>query len=875
MHFLSLISAMALVSALAAAEQPQTSLRGSVNGVTSQTAPATVAQGGILAVVGEELAAELAQAEQLPLPFSLGSPAVEVLVNDVPAALYFVSPTRVLAQVPWEIEPGQAVVVLKRGGAASAPMPMVVAESNPNLFTHADSSSLIVTNGGQEAAMAILGAAAPSLYSADGPASAIAAGGAGQIAPPAASISAGQTLIAFAAGLGATAPAGANGSGGAGQVPVLPQRAYLGGIPVSVSASQLAPQLAGVYQLSFEVPQMELASGIFHWVAGSSRGGAMLGSDGGQVTERYMSVPATVEAVARIDMTDLNPYFLAVSGPLDEVEFCYRDVQLLDYRNDRTIGLSECLVPSYPHAPNPMQFRPFELALNSHRIAALAEPAGDVGAGVTDRLVLIDSSNGNVKTEDLPHAVDRLQSGAGAMRDLRLLRAGNAGLADAYDPDTGAFTEIQGVAALPAPLEVDGLTRVVAQGASFGSGYRMRFLATEADASSAQGASAAAVLFDRRAQVVAKTPFPDGWTPISPPRRVNNQGVAVGNSLAPTGQGFAGDSAAYVVARSTDGARDAVVAFRAELPEDTDSNLPASIPVTAQVVAFPSGSYAANCTNVVRWQRLALTRRLALVATGEARSEFADPRFGEICGGDRLLLFDPETEAITPVDAPGPLDNSAKGSLRDYLYFGDGGRAVPLEAPRMLRVFDGGTDTFSEIDFPGQIGITLNTTNQLLPGQARLVALATGGPPRTNAAGNQLPPFAGNRGLLVVDFRAGTATRLALPAGLPRILPGNFQLVQQNRPGYGIIPILNRAFARAMLPNEGPGNPGGTRMVTWDLETGQGAQVPMPEGGFAVVQRTGRGVRPQIWDFKAKSASFAFGVFNRGGDVISIGVVGP
>lgn len=875
MHFLSLISAIAIASALASAQQPQTSPRGTVNGVTSQTAPATVAQGGILAVVGEELAAELAEAEQLPLPFSLGSPGVEVLVNDVPAALYFVSPTRVLAQVPWEIEPGPAVVVLKRGGAASAPMPLLVARSNPNLFTRADSSSLIVATGGPEVAAAILGAVGPSLHSADGPASAIAEGGAGQIAPPAASFSAGQTLIAFAAGLGATNPAGANGSGGAGQAPALPQRAYLGGLPVPVLASQLVPQLAGVYQLSFDVPQMESASGIFHWVAGGSRGGAMLGSSGGQVTARYMSVPATVEAVARIDMTDLNPYFLAVSGTLDEVEFCYRDVQLLDYRNDQTIGLSECLVPSYPLAANEAQYRPFELALNSHRIAALGLPAGDAGDGVTDRLVLIDSSDGSVKTEDLPHAVDRLQSGVGGRQSLRLLRAGNTGLVDAYDPDSGVLTEIQGVAALGAPLEVDGLTRVVAQGANFGSGYRMRFLAAEADASGVQGANATAVLFDRRARVVAKTPFPDGWAPISPPRRVNNQGVTVGNSVAPAGEGFAGDSAAYLVARSTDGARDAVVAFRAELPEDTESNLPASIPVTARVVEFPGGTYAANCTNLVRWQRLALTRRLALVATGEARSEFADPRFGQICGGDRLLLFDPETDEITTVDAPGPLDNAAKGSLRDYLYFGDGGRAVALEAPRLLHVFDGGTDTFSEIDFPGQIGITLNTTNQLLPGQARLVALATGGPPRTNPAGNQLPPFSGNRGLLVVDFRAGTATRLALPQGLPRILPGNFQLVQQNRPGYGLIPILNRAFARAMRPNEGPGNPGGTRMVTWDLETGQAAEVPMPEDGFAVVQRAGRGARPQVWDFKAKSAAFAFGVFNRGGDLISIGVVGP
>lgn len=59
--------------------------------------PNAVAQWGIRAVVGSELAAAHTEPEETPLLVSLEDPAVEVLVNDVAAPGFFVSPEQINA----------------------------------------------------------------------------------------------------------------------------------------------------------------------------------------------------------------------------------------------------------------------------------------------------------------------------------------------------------------------------------------------------------------------------------------------------------------------------------------------------------------------------------------------------------------------------------------------------------------------------------------------------------------------------------------------------------------------------------------------------------------------------------------------------------
>ena len=858
----------------AVAEQPVTTPRGAVNAVSLQSAPAVVAQGGILAIFGEQLAAAHTTPEGVPLPLSLEDPAVEVLINGVAAPIFFVSPTQINALVPWEIEPGWADIVVRRGGSESSAMGVLVSALNPNLFTHEGSSSLITQTGGDDPDSPSLGM--------DGPAPAGSIG-------PASSVDQGQSLTIFAAGLGQTDPAVASGALGAGATPVEEQRAYLGGLPVKINSAALSADNVGVYELEFEVPSLASPGEVFRWYSGNSGSAAVLGV-GGSPAPRYMSLSADLESPRRIDLSDLNPYFVAVSGAVDELDFCFRNVQLMDFRSDSTTTLEHCVLPSYPNAPNTNAYRPFERSLNSPVLAALAEPSGDSGDGITNQMLVIDTSAGSAAhLISLAEPADRLQSAAGNSRNMRLLRPGDSNVNVLVDTEGVAVGEGQGLAGLPNPLEVDGMALPVAQNSGFGNGYRMRFLGPDP---TAEGAGRPiAVLFDRDANVIAKASFPEGWNPIAPPRRMNAQGNLQGNSLAATQNGFRDSTTAYVLARASDGSGDGVVAFHAPLPEDLQSPAPESVTLETSVTAFPSGSYAATCHTQVRWQRIPLTRTLAIVANSQMLNEFAIPQQNQICAGDQLVLFDTVTSAMRAVSAPQPLDNAGKGALGGYLYFADGAREVALQASQKIHIFDAVGETFSTIEFDGDAGILFNNFSSMQRlGQARLVALATGGPTRTNRRGITQAPFAGNRGLLLIDLPNAQAAHLELPEGFARVVALQNQLiVQQGLRTFGMFPLIGRAFAYSQKPNGGPGNPGGTAILTWDVATGDVTEMAMPDDGFAVVRRVGGGggggpggggggaaaARPYIWAWQPKSSSFAYGVYNRGGDLIAIGVVGP
>ncbi|MDE0261557.1 MAG: hypothetical protein OXJ37_04035 [Bryobacterales bacterium] len=871
---------LALAAALcasAAEEQPLTTARGAVNAVSLQSAPSVVAQGGILAVFGDQLAAAHTKPEGAPLPLALEDPAVEVSINGVAAPIFFVSPTQVNVLVPWEVEPGWADVVVRRGGLESSPMPVLVSEANPNLFTYVGSSALITQTGGDNPDAPQLGV--------DGPAPAASVG-------PANGAEQGQTITVFGAGLGQTDPAVASGALGAGATPVAEQRAYLGGLPIAVTSATLSADMVGVYKLEFEVPELASSGEVFRWYSGDIGSAAVWGA-GGAPTPRYMTLGAELESPRRIDLSDLNPYFVALSGAVDELDFCYRNVQLLDFRRDSATTLEQCVFPSYPNAPNQNAYRPFERSMNSPVLAALTEPSGEISEGLTDQLLLIDTAAGSTaQVVQLSQPADRLQSALGESRNMRLLRPGDDTIYSLIDGEGAAVGELDGVAALPNPLEVDGMTVQVAQGASFGSGYRMRFLGPGAEA--AEGRPVA-VLFDRDSNVIAKVQFPDGWDPIEPPRRINNQGIPQGNSIATTQAGFRGDSTAYVLVRASDGSGDGVAAFRAALPEDSEEPVPESVDVETSVTAFPDGSYAATCHTQVRFQRIPLTQELAVVATSEMLNEFAIPQQNQICAGDQLVLFDTVAASTKAVPAPEPLDNVGKGAAGGYLYFADGAREVALQAAEKIHIFDGVSETFSTVEFEEDVGILFNNFNTMHRpvGQGQIVALATGGPTRVNRRGVTQPPLAGNRGLLVVDLPKAAAVHLALPEGFQRVVAVPNQVInQQGLRTFGMFPLIGRAFAYSQKPNAGPGNPGGTGILTWDIATAEATEIPLPEDGFAVVRRAGGGGRPggggggpgsggggaalpYIWDWQPKSSSLAYGVYNRGGDLIAIGVVGP
>ena len=878
-----------LLVGLALADEPVTTPRSAVNGVAFQLGPGTVARGGILAVVGEGLAGAHTVAEELPLPTSLGDPSAEVLINGVAAPLFFVSPTQVNAQVPWEIEAGRAEVVLRRDGVDSASMHVMVTGISLNLIRHERSSAPIAQGVPGPADPAAAPAAESVTLQLGEPGSPPSA--TGQILDPQADVTPGATIAVFAAGVGPTEPPVPTGSVAAeGQTYALlsPQRVHLGGMPVTSPTVEVSGESVGIYKLTFTVPENAEPTETFRWTSGGQGTNAVLGPIG-PPQARYMSLPDDVGLVARIDMTDLNPYFIAVSELLDEEEGCYPGAHLLDFRQSTTTAVSDCILPSYPNAANPLTaYRPFEPARDSSVLAALIAPAEDEeGDGITNRLLVVDGSAGTTETLNLDRWVDRLQSDPQGRPTLRLEHPGGTGVGNVIDLEGSVVEEIGFGLPLPSPLEADGLGRLVAQGSiNLPGGYRVRLLGPE---SPEEIADSKVVLFDRAAGVIAQSDLPDGWGPIAPPRRTNPQGIAVGpQSLAPAASGFAGDRSGYAIVRKTDGSQDGVLAVRLEVAEDPEAGPPEFVSMTVDVIPFPEGTFAANCTTQVRWQRITVTRTLAIAGSDAPHSEFAEPRAGQICASDRLVLFQPDSEEVEVVDVPedsGPLDVALKGSVRGYLYFGDGARQEAFEVPRKLQVFEAMTRTFSEISMPEGVGITVNSIVQQIGGRVRLVALATGGPLRTsNRTGATLPQLQGNRGLVVVDLAEAAVTHLPLPDGYQRIIPGNFQMASQGRRGYGLLPLIGRAFANARLRNIGPGQPGGSRIITWDLATAEPTEIEMPDGGFAAVRPVvaggggggGGGLQlSYIWDVNLDAASIAFGVYDEGGSLISIGVVGP
>ena len=58
-----------------------------------------------------------------------------MLINGVAAPLYSVSGSQINVQVPWEVQPGMAEVVVVRGGDQSNPALIEVVEARPSLFT--------------------------------------------------------------------------------------------------------------------------------------------------------------------------------------------------------------------------------------------------------------------------------------------------------------------------------------------------------------------------------------------------------------------------------------------------------------------------------------------------------------------------------------------------------------------------------------------------------------------------------------------------------------------------------------------------------------------------------------------------------------------
>ena len=163
----------------------------------------------------------------IPFPTTLGK--VQVMINNVPAPIYYVSPTQLAVVVPYGVTGSIAKVQVFNDNVPSNTVTTWIGKTAPGVLTQ-------LQNGlGYGDVVHLDG----TLVNAKNPA---------QI---------GETVSVYLTGLGAVNPTIADGD--AGPVNPLanatnPITAYIGGTEAKVGYSGLAPQLAGLYQINLTVP---------------------------------------------------------------------------------------------------------------------------------------------------------------------------------------------------------------------------------------------------------------------------------------------------------------------------------------------------------------------------------------------------------------------------------------------------------------------------------------------------------------------------------------------------------------------------------------------------------------------------------------------
>ena len=196
------------------------SIGGLANGASFQQ---SFAPGMIASVFGSNLAPSTQTAGSLPLPLTMAG--VSATVNGVPAPLYYVSPTQLNIQIPYETGAGTAVLGVTSNGQAASSV-FQVAASAPGIFTSS-------------------GALTPPSSGKPGDTLTLFITGEGDVSPP---LSTGTSPF-FATPL-ALLPR-----------PMLPVTLTVGGIAANITFIGIPSGVAGVTQVNFVIPT-NLSAGV-------------------------------------------------------------------------------------------------------------------------------------------------------------------------------------------------------------------------------------------------------------------------------------------------------------------------------------------------------------------------------------------------------------------------------------------------------------------------------------------------------------------------------------------------------------------------------------------------------------------------------------
>jgi uncharacterized protein (TIGR03437 family) len=217
--------------------------QGITNSASNAPFTAGISNGELLTLYGSNLAQSTAVASTLPFPTSLGG--VQVLINGYNAPIYYVSPKQISVIVPFENTFSVAQIQVTNGAGASNIVTLPVYQTTPGVYT-IDSSFGGVGPGGLGFAAAEHGDY--SVVSKSNP------------AHP------GETIALYVTGLGNVNPPNPDGAAGPANPASVPTNQFTIDVNGTTSPAPafvgLAPGLAGLYQINFQIPS-GLAAGTY------------------------------------------------------------------------------------------------------------------------------------------------------------------------------------------------------------------------------------------------------------------------------------------------------------------------------------------------------------------------------------------------------------------------------------------------------------------------------------------------------------------------------------------------------------------------------------------------------------------------------------
>jgi len=189
---------------------------------------APLAPGSIISVFGANLASTNAGASSLPLPKSLAGASLQV--GDLQVPLFYSSGGQINAQLPFELPPNtRPQLIVKGADFVTVPETITVAQARPGIFTTTQDGK------GQGVIMDV----------------------ANRLVDSANRAKAGDVVVVYCTGLGATNPAVRSGEAAPASPlakVVTPVQLTIGGQPAVVHYAGLTPGFVGLYQVNVQIP---------------------------------------------------------------------------------------------------------------------------------------------------------------------------------------------------------------------------------------------------------------------------------------------------------------------------------------------------------------------------------------------------------------------------------------------------------------------------------------------------------------------------------------------------------------------------------------------------------------------------------------------